>query len=427
MNWFENARFGMFIHWGLYAVPGGEWDNMDVPWVSEWVMNKFRIPIKEYEKLAGKFNPADFNADKWVKQIRDAGMKYLVFTAKHHDGFAMFHSTYDSYNVVDATPFGRDVLAELAAACRKYGIKLGCYYSQDQDWHEADASGNNWDFPPRENHDSFARYLNGKVKHQLREILTNYGEIAIIWFDTPNTITESESKELTDFVHSLQPECLVSGRVGNGKGDYDSLGDNAIPRYAFTRPTEGLGTMNESWGYHRKDDHYRKPLTLIRNLARMCSRNANYLLNVGPTELGTFPAPAVTRLKHFGRFLKDNSEALYGAKDCQQLIQPFDFHWGELTAKENAVYLWVTSRTSEIKLFGIRSEINSVSLLANGRKLDYTHEHRNEYDWHKLLITGLKELTPPYVIKAALAEKLDINEKSYFPGNTPTQQKESKL
>ena len=142
MNWFENARFGMFIHWGLYAVPGGQWDGMDVPWVSEWVMNKFRIPIKEYEKLAAQFNPVKFNADQWVARIRDAGMKYLVFTAKHHDGFAMFHSTYDKYNVVDATPFGRDVLAELAAACKKYGIKLGCYYSQDQDWHEADASGN---------------------------------------------------------------------------------------------------------------------------------------------------------------------------------------------------------------------------------------------------------------------------------------------
>lgn len=189
-HWFSEARFGMFIHWGLYAIPGGVWHGMDVPWGSEWVMRKYKIPIREYEKLAGEFNPAAFDAECWARSIRDAGMKYVVFTSKHHDGFAMFHSGCDKFNVYDATPFHRDVLQELSEACRKSGIRLGLYYSQDQDWHEPGASGNTWDFPEAEKTpDAFEAYLQKKVKPQLHELLTRYGDIGIVWFDTPVRIT----------------------------------------------------------------------------------------------------------------------------------------------------------------------------------------------------------------------------------------------
>ncbi|MBO5724591.1 MAG: alpha-L-fucosidase, partial [Lentisphaeria bacterium] len=177
-KWFPEARFGMFIHWGLYSVAGGCWKGVHVPWVSEWLMRKCKVPICEYETLAGEFNPVDFNADEWARTAAEAGMKYMVVTAKHHDGFCMYKTAYDSYNIVDATPFGRDPMKELAASCKKYGVKLGFYYSQDQDWHEKGATGNTWDFAAEDqNPEAFQAYLERKVKPQIRELLTNYGEI----------------------------------------------------------------------------------------------------------------------------------------------------------------------------------------------------------------------------------------------------------
>ena len=213
--WFPEARFGMFIHWGLYSIPGGIWQGREMEYIGEWLQSRFRIPNREYETLASRFNPERFDADAWCRTARDAGMRYLVFSAKHHDGFAMFHSRVDSYNVVDATPFGRDPLQELAASCRKFGLKLGIYYSQDLDWHHPDGGdpgpdapknhgmswGNDWDFPeyPVKN---FRRYLDGKVIPQLKELLTGYGEISIFWFDCPLTISRSESEEIVALIRS---------------------------------------------------------------------------------------------------------------------------------------------------------------------------------------------------------------------------------
>src|SRR5688500_3689898 len=227
MKWFRDARFGMFIHWGLYAVPAGEWEGKLIPGIGEWIMNRAKIPASEYELLTGKFNPVKFNAEEWVKVAKDAGMKYLVITSKHHDGFAMYDSKVSAFDIVEATPFKRDPLKELAAACQKAGIKLGFYYSQTQDWHEPDAVGNDWDWPD-ESKKNFSRYLEEKVKPQVRELLTNYGPIGLIWFDTPRTITKEQRQQLADLVHSIQPDTLVSGRVGHGVGDYDSAGDNQI-------------------------------------------------------------------------------------------------------------------------------------------------------------------------------------------------------
>src|SRR6516225_4222217 len=187
LEWWTEARFGMFIHWGIYTLPAGEWKGEQIGGLGEWIMNRARIPVRDYEKLAGQFNPVQFDAEEWVSIAKSAGMKYITITSKHHDGFAMYGSKASPYNIVDATPFHRDPLKELAAACQKYGIKLGFYYSQTQDWHEPDGVGNNWDFPdsPR----NFARYLENKVKPQVRELLTNYGPISLIWFDTPKNMT----------------------------------------------------------------------------------------------------------------------------------------------------------------------------------------------------------------------------------------------
>src|SRR5687767_3095086 len=199
LKWFHDAKYGLFIHWGLYAIPAGEWKGQRIPGLGEWIMNRAKIPVKEYEQLAPQFNPVKFDAEEIVRLAKNAGMKYIVITSKHHDGFAMYHSKASKFNIVDATPFKRDPLKELAEAAQKAGIKLGFYYSQTQDWHEPDAVGNTWDFPD-EDKKNFAKYLEEKVKPQVTEILTNYGPIGLIWFDTPRNITKEHAQQLVDLV-----------------------------------------------------------------------------------------------------------------------------------------------------------------------------------------------------------------------------------
>lgn len=345
MKWWREARFGMFIHWGLYAVPAGTWKGQQMPEIGEWVMSKYRIPITEYEQLAPKFNPIKFDADQWVQIAKQAGMRYMLITSKHHDGFAMFDSKSDPYNIVRATPFHRDPVGELAAACKKHSIKFGFYYSQSLDWHEHDAGGtepggtpnvggmswgNNWDFP---NHSEkrFERYFEKKVKPQLRELLTNYGPIAAIWFDCPCTINRAQSEELYRMVRQLQPQCLVNSRLGNDMGDYGSEGDNVIPAQGSARYWETPATLNDTWGYKSFDHNWKTPELLIRNLVDIASKGGNYLLNVGPTAEGLIPQPSVERLAAVGRWMQVNGEAIY-ATSANPFGKPLP--WGRCTAKK---------------------------------------------------------------------------------------------
>lgn len=225
----------MFIHWGLYAIPAGIWNGREVPFPSEWIMKNARIPNAEYTKLAGKFNPVSYNAGEWARLAKDAGMKYLVITAKHHDGFAMYDSKCSTYDIVDVTPYKKDPMKELAAACEKEGIVFCFYYSQLQDWHHPDAVGNDWDFPDTEKK-CFERYIEEKVKPQLEELLTGYGPIGIIWFDTPYEMPRKYCEQLVDFIHSIQPDCIINGRIGYGLGDYRQMGDNSIPVLGYCCP-----------------------------------------------------------------------------------------------------------------------------------------------------------------------------------------------
>jgi len=251
LDWWRAARFGMFIHWGLYAIPAGHWHGELVPGrdgrrpQGEWIQFVACIPGEKYGALASQFNPVRFDADAWVSLAKRAGQKYLVITAKHHDGFCLFDSAATSYDIVDATPFGRDPMKELARACQEQGIKLCFYYSQTQDWHHPGGVGNDWDGV--ETAKDFAAYLDDIVKPHLRELLTNYGPIGLIWFDTPREITAEQSRELADLVHELQPGCLVNGRVGNGFGDYAQSGDNKIPEQQLSVDWETPATMNDTW------------------------------------------------------------------------------------------------------------------------------------------------------------------------------------
>src|ERR1041385_4075746 len=208
LAWFRDAKYGLFIHWGLYAIPAGEWKGQSIPGIGEWIMNRAKIPVKEYEQLATQFNPVKFNAEAWVQMAQDAGMKYIVITSKHHDGFAMYRSAVSKYNIFDATPFHRDPLKELAAACAKHKLRFGFYYSQAQDWHEPNGAGNTWDFGPDEKKD-FDQYLRGKAEPQVKELLTNYGPICLIWFDTARMMNGDRGQCFIDIVHQMQPACLI--------------------------------------------------------------------------------------------------------------------------------------------------------------------------------------------------------------------------
>jgi alpha-L-fucosidase len=331
LAWFRDAKYGLFIHWGLYAIPAGEWKGKRIPGIGEWIMNRAKIPVAEYEQLARQWNPTKFNAESWVQMARDAGMKYIVITSKHHDGFALYDSKVTTWDVVDATPFKRDILKELAAACQKHGMPLGFYYSQAQDWHEKGGAGNDWDFGPdlvdgKEQKD-YDGYLKGKAEPQVRELLTGYGPVALIWFDTPRMMTPERGKRFTDIVRTLQPKTLVDGRLGTA-GDYVSTGDNVIPGEVQKDAWEVPATINHTWGYRKDDVDWKSPGEITFKLIDSVSKGGNYLLNVGPMADGIIPQASQDNLRAVGRWLKLNGEAVYGTGPT-----PWGEETGELTSK----------------------------------------------------------------------------------------------
>jgi alpha-L-fucosidase len=360
MQWWKEAKFGMFIHWGIYAVPSGKWG--DITNYGEWIMHQAKIPVAEYAQLAIKFNPVKFNADEWVKIAKDAGQKYIVITTKHHDGFAMYGSKASTYNIVDATPFKRDIIKELADACRKQGMKLGFYYSQAQDWHHrggAVSGGKEWD----ETHvGDMAKYIDSIAVPQVKEILENYGDVAVLWWDTPTGMTKEMSQKLADIVKKY-PNLITNNRLGAGMGGDLETPEQFIPATGFPgRNWEVCMTMNGHWGYNAYDDRWKSTEDLLRKLIDIASKGGNFLLNVGPNQYGIIPEVCQQSLKEIGDWLKINGESIYGT---QASAFPF-LSWGRATRKGQTIYLQVFDWPKDGKLIvPLGNKIKKAYLLAD--------------------------------------------------------------
>lgn len=380
---FQDRRFGMFIHWGVYSQLGGRWNGRTVGSdIGEWIMNCLQIPIAEYEEIARGFNPVNFDADAVAQLAAGAGMRYIVLTSKHHDGFAMFRSKADRYNIADWTGTGRDVAAELADACKRHGLKLGFYYSQALDWHEADAGGwdvkpsgmrpswgNVWDFPDNSKK-VFGRYFHKKVVPQVTELLTGYGELFLIWFDTPRTISSAESEELYQLVKAHQPKCLVNSRIGNGKGDYGSLGDNQVPASALETPQETPVTLNDTWGFKHDDTNWKSKEEIVELLVKVASRGVNLLLNIGPRGDGSLTPETVSILRGVGEWTSVNGEAIHCTR-ANPTAGGFD--WGYLTLGPRKAYLCLREgRARTLRLNGLLTRVERVRVLGRSGELPFT-------------------------------------------------------
>lgn len=329
MDWWRDARFGLFIHWGLYALPAGIYQGDTTSNIGEWIMEHLDIPVKEYEQFATQFNPVKFNADFWAKTAADAGMKYLVITSKHHDGFCLWDSQVSNYDIMDATPFKRDILDELKKACDAHGVKL-CFYHSIMDWHHPHAQSV---FYPTYNRTDtanadFPKYVEQYMKPQLRELLAKY-DPAVMWFDGEwmGDWTETQGRDLYNELRNIKPSLIINNRVGKGrqgmqgmsKGDQRYAGDFGTPEQeildgAVDLDWESCMTMNDTWGYKSTDHNWKSSEVLIQNLIDCAAKGGNYLLNVGPTAEGEIPAPSVERLLAIGSWMKQNSAAIYATR-----------------------------------------------------------------------------------------------------------------
>jgi alpha-L-fucosidase len=376
LEWWTDARFGMFIHWGLFSKLAGEYNGKRIDGLGEWIMYNAKIPVDDYRKIANTFNPVDFNADQWVKTAYDAGMKYIVITAKHCDGFAMFNSAANPYNIVDATPFKKDPMKDLEIACKKYGLRFGFYYSQDWDWNEPNAMGrpNTWDFPDN-NKKKPDVYYNTKAIPQVKELVTKY-DPAIIWFDVPSDITREQSFKFLKTIRDARPDCIINDRISKehsggttGKlvmGDYHTP-EQYIPE-EVSQPFEVCMTLNDTWGYKYYDRNWKTAKEIIANLIDIASKGGNYLLNIGPDAEGVIPEQTTKVLKLVGVWMDKNGESIYGS--AQSPFGKLPFKGARCTAKPGKLFIHLMDWPEGNKLVvpGIRNKIESVYFLKDRSK-----------------------------------------------------------
>ena len=374
MKWWNEGRLGMFLHWGVYSTFEGEYGGMDHGKEmggasAEWIYLKAHIPQEEYREAARRFNPVDFNAEQWVKMAKEAGMKYMVLTSKHHDGYALFDTRASDWNVVQTSSIRRDLIREYVDACHRHEMRVGFYYSHEKDWfNHARIS---------RDRGPLSKDYKEYVRIQIRELFRNYGQIDLIWFDTPIAEHEEFNRECAMLVRELQPNCIINGRIGNNLGDYRNIGDRAIVDPGLAGYMESIMTMRLNWGFDRNDDFWKSSEDLISMVSKSACRGSNFLLNIGPTPSGTFPPEDRVRLRDLGDWMKKNGEAIYATSGS-----PFakEHPWGSITLKKDpgSVYLHLWNWTGgDIEVSGLLSGVNNARFLDNGENVPFNSSPGN--------------------------------------------------
>jgi alpha-L-fucosidase len=366
-KWLQDARFGLFIHWGVYAVPAGEYQGRRG---AEWIMNQAKIPVAEYKALAKQFTAANYDAKAWIKMAKDAGMKYVVLTAKHHDGFALYDSAYSDWNAVKASAAGRDLIQPLADAARAEGLTFCLYYSQSQDWiNPGGGKGNTPPWDDEQKKGSFDDYLANIALPQTKEILDKYKPAYIFW-DTEYSMTPERARPFYDLIINHYPHVLMNNRLGGGVLGDTQTPEQRIPLGTSDRAFEVNMTMNGSWGYNKLDTRWKSSQQLIRNLSDISGKGGNYLLNVGPTAEGEFPPESIERLAAIGKWMNTNGQAIYATEAGP--FQPLPA-WGRATQKRRAdggttlyVHVWDWPADGKLVLPNITQSPRSGKLLGNG-------------------------------------------------------------
>ncbi len=376
MAWWRDARFGMFIHWGVYSVPAGTYHGEQIKGIGEWIMLNAQIPVSEYRAYAKEFNPVKFNPEEWAKLAKKAGMRYMIITSKHHDGFALFPSAVTDWDIADASPYGKDLIGPLAKAAREEGLKFGLYYSQAQDWtHPGGAKarkyeeGTGWD---KQQYGSFDTYLEQIAAPQIGEILSRYRP-DVLWWDTPIWMTKERAETLIPLIR-IVPGIITNNRLGGGYNGDTETPEQHIPALGFKdRDWEVCMTMNHTWGYKSYDHDWKSTKDLIQKLCDIASKGGNFLLNVGPTPEGLIPQASIDRLEQIGAWMDINGEAIYGTT-----ASPFyRLTWGRCTKKINpdgaVLYLHVFDWPENGKLIvpGLKNKPSSVTLLQGGEELKW--------------------------------------------------------
>ena len=404
---FKEGNYAMFIHWGLYSNIGNLYKGKSYYGIGEWIMNPrmANIPVEEYQALAAKFNPVKFDADAIARLAKDAGMKYIVITSKHHDGFAMYHSKANKFNIVDATPFGRDPMKELAQACKNHGLGLGFYYSHNQDW-TFPGGGNG----PKKTADGrnvdFKYYYENKCRPQVEEITSQYGPIAIVWFDTPGRIPEEYVKELVAIVRKNQPKALVSGRAGYGLGDYQTLGDMEVPHENVEGIWETVDTTNDSWAYAWYDNYWKTPKEILHRLVSCVARGGTYMLNIGPKGDGTVPELASRTLRKAGQWIKRYPQVVYGTDPSPW---KHALPWGDVTVKDNTLFLCIFNMPTngELYLPGLKTKVESALLLGEKKKSELDVQAQGSWTKIQLPVSISEKLVPVVQIELDGSPKVD--------------------